>query len=281
MLVETIKLNEKFKELIPFEDGFIPTLTAYCPDNSGEIEQNRKRPTIVICPGGGYFFTSDREAEPVALHFVGLGYIAFVLRYSTNGPKYPAQLLELSAAVSFIRKNSEKYNVDENALFVSGFSAGGHLAASLGVFWNETFIRDILPIKEGDNKPNALILCYPVITSSEHGHRGSFENLLGNDAGEADFSKLSLENQVNSLVPPVFLWHTYDDACVPVENALLFATALKKFNIPLEMHIFQSGHHGLSLCDERTSNGNSMVNTQAGSWLSLCDKWMKALTLNP
>lgn len=276
MIYQVLDLGEQFPQLA---EGFCdnkPTLTSYIIENSNEIDIDRKRPAILICPGGGYSFTSFREAEPVALAFLAKGYSAFALHYSCAPSRYPQQLLEASAAMSYIRENAQRFNIDENKILVCGFSAGGHLAASLATFWNEDFINEKLGIKKGANKPNGLILSYPVITSGEFAHRNSFENLLGDNYDEL-VSKMSLENQVNPLVPPTFLWHTRDDSTVPVENAMLFSMALRKQNIEFDMHIFNSGYHGLSLSTEITSAKKEWVNDEVSVWFEQCVHWIKKI----
>ncbi|MGJ9385042.1 alpha/beta hydrolase [Salipaludibacillus sp. CF4.18] len=226
-------------------------LYTYILNNSPDIDSERKRPTIVICPGGGYEFTSDREAEPVAIRLNAMGFNACVLRYSVRPAHYPTALLELSKAVSLIRKNADQWHVDRNKIIVAGFSAGGHLAASLGVHWNKSFLAERLGIASEDIKPNGLLLSYPVITSGTHAHKGSFEALLDGKE-EALFEEVSLEKQVSEDTPSTFLWHTTTDVSVPVQNSLMFAEALVKNKISLEMHIYPKGVHGLSLGTEET-----------------------------
>ena len=273
MIYELIKLADYFP-ILP-KSYSEPTLMAYCADNTKEADIERKRPAILICPGGGYGFLSDREAEPVALRFLSLGYNTFIQRYSVAPDKYPTSLLQLSAAVALIRAKAHQFHIDTDKIAVCGFSAGGHLACSLGVFWDEPYLRESLEIEEGSNRPNALILAYPVITSGKFAHRGSFECLLGAGAAQALTNKMSLENQVNSKVPPTFLWHTFNDKTVPVQNTLLFANALKEYEIPFELHIFPEGPHGLSLCDSETANNESFINEHCKSWISLCYEWLK------
>jgi len=273
MIYEEVNLLEKY---VGLAGSSIAKLTAYIHGVSGEIDLNEKRPAVLICPGGGYAMTSDREAEPVALKFLAAGFNVFVLRYSVLPVRYPAQLLEVSAAVDYIRKMSNTWHIDVDKIAVGGFSAGGHLAGSLGVLWNDEFIYQTLNIGKGANKPNALILAYPVITSGEFAHMGSFENLLGDKQTTQLLTKLSLENLVSSDTPPTFLWHTFDDGCVPVENTLLFATALKQNKIPFELHIYPSGVHGLSLCDKDTAYAgmSEHINPHVSSWFDLCVKWL-------
>lgn len=275
MLHTIIKLDEIFNGLK--EKGQGALLQTYIPDNSSEIEIGRRRPTIIICPGGAYSFASDREAEPVALRFVAKGYNAFVLRYSVAPHRYPQQLLELSATVAYVRRNAEAFHVDEEKIAVCGFSAGGHLAGSLGVLWQEPFIAQTLGINAGENRPDRVILGYPVITGGEFAHRGSFDNLLGQEASQEARDQLSLEQLVSPSTPPTFIWHTFEDTAVPVNNSLIFAEALKAYEIPFELHIYTKGGHGLSLCDETTAGPEhpGLINPQAATWVKLVTEWMR------
>ena len=254
------------------------TLTTYVPSISKAIEPDRKRASVLICPGGGYGMVSDRENEPIALAFLSLGYNAFVLRYSTadmNEEKYPTQLLESSAALAYIRRNCEKYHVKSDSIAVCGFSAGGHMAAMLGTLWNEDVVIERLGIEFGENRPDGMILAYPVITSGEFAHRGSFNNLIGDPQSEELLYKLSLENSVGEHTPPAFIWHTLTDQSVPVENSLIFATAMKNANIPFELHIYPDGPHGLSLGTRETiSTVADRFNPHVSSWIELCNKWI-------
>lgn len=252
-------------------------INVYIPDNSEEININKKRATIVICPGGGYVMTSDREAEPVALRFLSEGFNVIVLRYSVAPNKYPTALLELAATINYAREMSEIWNIDNDKVIVCGFSAGGHLAGSLGVLWNRDFISETLEINKVDAKPNAMILSYPVITSGEFAHKGSFDNLLGDNANEEEREKLSLEKLVSKDTPKTFLWHTFDDGTVPVENSLMFANSLRKNNVPFELHIYPTGVHGLSLCDEASArkDDKNHINPHVGTWFRMAIEWIK------
>lgn len=277
MKLEKLSLEQYFPALTEGACGQGPSLTAYVHDNSPEIDPGRYHPAVLVCPGGGYVMTSDREAEPIALQFFARGFNAFVLRYSVAPARYPQALLEACAALSFIHSRSKTDFTHPDQIAVCGFSAGGHLAASVGVFWNEPFLRDTLGIKAGQNRPNALVLSYPVITSNEYSHSGSFDALLGSDASGKLLKKLSLENQINPLVPPVFLWHTENDTVVPVENTLLFASALRRQGIPMELHIYDSGPHGLSTCGRFTSGDSFYVDSHVQTWMELCFEWLQRL----
>lgn len=237
----------------------IATLVAYIPDVQQIQGENHTRPAVLILPGGGYAYTSEREAEPVALQFVTQGICAFVLHYSPAPARFPQSLCEALTAIAYIREHAHEWKIDKNEVAVCGFSAGGHLGASVGVFWNRPFLEPYIGIDREKVKPNKLILCYPVITSGELTHQGSMDSLLGNNK-KADLLELvSLEKQVTKEVPPSFIWHTYEDGSVPVQNTLLFANALVKEDIPVELHIYRRGGHGLSL-------GNHLVqaDTQYG-----------------
>lgn len=220
-----------------------------------------ERPAVIICPGGGYSGTCDREAEPVAVRFAALGFHSFVLRYSCIPHRYPTALLELAAAVAKVRAHADEWHVDPKRIFVLGFSAGGHLAASLGVGWNQEPVSR-LPWDTQQMRPDGMILCYPVITSGRFANRGSFDNLLGAEATPAMLESVSLEKRVSADTVPAFIWHTCDDGCVPVENALMMAAALQEYKIPLELHIYPHGEHGLSL-----------ANDQAGRDVPACQEW--------
>lgn len=252
-------------------------LYTYFLDNSKQFHVDEKRPVVLICPGGGYEWTADREAEMVAVQFLAQGFHAAVLRYSCAPAEYPAALLEVAGAVLYLREHGEEYYIDADKIVIMGFSAGGHLAASYGCFWTESFIRDALKTRREMLRPNGLILCYPVITSGAFAHRDSFVHLLGSRYEEL-VEKMSLENQVNGDVPKTFIWHTFMDEGVPVENSLLFVAALRKYKIPTEFHMYPVGGHGLSLANQLTDavGGGSCVE-QCQSWLPLACMWLKHL----
>ncbi len=236
-------------------------------DGSLKIE---KRPLILICPGGGYERTSFREGEPIALHFLSRGYHACVLRYSAAPIHFPTQMLEVGQAFQVIGEHADEWNVDMERIVVQGSSAGGHLAACYGAFWNQG--------KAEDMKPKGIMLSYPVITSDPaYAHIGSFENLLGEDY-EAYKERLSIEKQVTKDMPPCFIWHTLKDDTVPVENSLMFVTALHKAGISAELHIFPEGEHGLSLASKIVERADGRgVQEECAQWIHLADRWLERL----
>lgn len=237
--------------------------------------RNRKTPLVLICPGGGYAMTSNREAEPIALQFNSMGYQAAVLRYSCAPAVYPTALCEVAQSVKLIREHAEDWNVDAEKIIVMGFSAGGHLAASYGVFWNESWLTEKMQCDKQLLKPNGLVLCYPVISSKEEiAHQDSIKNLLGESYLEMK-EQVSLEDKVGKHTPKTFLWHTFTDPVVPFWNSFRFAEALGKAGVPMEYHLYPQGGHGLSLANEQTANEEGKgVEKVCQSWVPLLRSWM-------
>jgi len=271
-------LVEKFK-VAAEGSGENAKLQTYIIDSSEQMKYN-KRPLVLICPGGGYGFVSDREAEVMALQFTAMGYHAAVLTYSTYPVRYPAQILEVAQAWRLIRENAEAWNVLSDKIVILGCSAGGHLAASYSLFCGEDFVTKSVGMTADKLRPAGMILCYPVITSGEFSHRDSFSTLLGSDydslVGTELLEKVSLEKQVTEKTPPAFIWHTYTDNVVPVENSLLFATALRKHNVNCELHIFPDGGHGLGLASELSQDSNGWgVQEECKIWIRLAEVWLK------
>lgn len=252
------------------------TLTMYIHSDAHDPNA-KKRPAVIVLPGGGLSFLSEREAEPIALAFLAEGMNAFVLRYSIGEfGNYPLPLLDASAAVAYVRRNSEILGVDPDSIYVVAFSAGGYIAAMLGVRWHESFIAEELDLQYGMNKPDGIILAYPVITAGDFSHKGTIENSIGKFPTSQELHEHSLENLVSDKTPPVFLWHTADDKTVPVENSLLFASSLSCAEVPFEMHIYPHGPHGLSLATEETSGGNKALESKRISeWVRLASEWIK------
>lgn len=249
-------------------------LTVYVLDTPGNSIQLKveKRPMILLCPGGGYAFTSFREAEPLAMSFLSKGYHACVLDYSVSPARFPTQLQEVEQAMKIICDHSEEWKVDTENIYIHGASAGGHLACSYGAFWNKEYVKYHI-------KPAGIILSYPVITSNpEYAHMDSFYNLLG-DTYENMKGIVSLENQITDTMPPTFVWHTDTDALVPVENSLLLAMALKRAGVSMELHIFPEGEHGLSLANYlvETTDGSG-VNEYCACWIEYAHKWLSNQT---
>jgi acetyl esterase/lipase len=250
-------------------DGFQPTLTTYI------LDSERPRPAVLICPGGGYRYVSSREGEPVALQFNAAGFHALVLNYSVAPRRYPQPVLDLARAMCLIREKAGTWWIDPNKIAVCGFSAGGHLAACLAVHGDKSYLKGVPGITGESLCPNALILGYPVISAGCFAHHGSVAELLGDDPDKRLQQELSLELHVSETTPPVFLWHTFADQTVPLENTLLFAQALRNKKVPFELHIFPNGPHGLSLATRETSKANVGVYPHVAQWLGLCTEWLE------
>lgn len=211
-------------------------------------------PAIVICPGGGYDHVSVREGEPVAKEYFAAGYHAFVVSYSVEEKAQNLRpLLQLAATVAHIRRHAKEWHVNENKIAVCGFSAGGHLAASLGTLYDdEKFLK--LWNREGNVRPDALVLGYPVITADEFAHVRSIRKVSGAEEGSVEYQYFGLDQHVDAKTPVTFLWHTAEDDNVPVENSLRFAAALSAAKVPFELHVLPHGKHGMSVCTNEVNN---------------------------
>ena len=256
------------------------TLVRLGYEKSPEMGYHDRRPAVVVCPGGGYWWCSDREADPVALKFAGEGYHVFLLYYSCQeNAVFPNSLLDLCAAMKFIRENAEKFGVIPEKIAVCGFSAGGHLAASLGVYWNDPEIQEKSGCKKGENRPDGLILGYPVISTSWIENDGSLQRIIGDNDFDSTYRKLNLHVNVTESCPQTFLCHTVRDTLVPVEDSLNFASALIAHGVPCELHIYPNGGHGLSLSNGQVceDGGDESFRT----WVPLALSWLKRKWDNP
>ena len=260
--------NDPYAELIP-----------YLHEPSDELKAAPRR-AMIVCPGGGYVFLSRREDEPVALAWMAEGFQVFVLHYGIcDRAKNYAPLVQACTAVRYVREHAKEWNIDPEHVFITGFSAGGHLAASAGTLWDHEAVREAfgdVPTRMG--RPDGTVPCYPVITSGEYAHRGSMTTLAPEGASIEEQAAFSLERFVDEQTSPAFLWHTADDDGVPVQNSLLYASALAAHGVPFELHVFPHGAHGLSLCDERTWSTNpKFINPTAAAWFSLAVRWAKSI----
>lgn len=245
------------------------TITTYLNENNA-VEPGRKRPLVLICPGGGYLHRVPREGEPVAMRLMADGIQAVIVHYSCQPAVWPTALNEIGEAMAYCRAHAQEWNADPEKMAIMGFSAGGHAAASLGTCWHT--------LEYGEScRPNAMILSYPVITSGEYRHNNSFVRLLG-DQYEEKLAEVSLENRVSDKTPPAFLWHTWEDQVVPVENSLMMAWALRRNGIPCEMHIYQKGPHGTALSNNETHEGDlRRVLPHCQNWIEMAIRWLKEL----
>ena len=276
-------------------------VTAYLHEDHDRLTAHKVRPALVICAGGCYRWLSPREKDPAALPFFTMGYQVFLLEYSTEeraGGLRP--LRELGETVRHVRAHAEEWHMEPGRIAVMGFPAGGHLAASLGVLWRPTveearelYAGGTAPAPEDgtengsarvpedtngttwnrlpvgpDCRPDALILCYPVITAGEYAHQESIENVTGGEASLREL--LSLEKHVTPHMPPTFLWHCLGDESVPAENSMLLAAAMRRAGVPFECHLFAGGAHGISVCNQEVETPYP----DCAPWLDLCKTWL-------
>lgn len=259
-------------------DGSTAQFIGYVLDNSPEIDAERTRPSVLIIPGGGYTMTSDREAEPIALQFVAAGYHAFILRYSCAPSVYPTALLEVAQAMRDIIDHAQTWHVDPARIAILGFSAGGHLAADFATTASDHTLREH-HIDPALIQPTALMLAYPVITAGEYRHDGSFRALLGDQYGnEEAMNAVSIEHHIDAHTPPVFVWHTVTDDCVPVQNTVLLIDACMNAHVPIEAHLFPQGGHGLALGTSETAwEGINGIEPAVQEWMPLAKAWLERL----
>lgn len=242
-------------------DDFRPWLEPYL------VKGRRARGAVVICPGGAYVGRAPHEGEPVARTFNEQGLHAFVVHYRTAPHHHPAPYFDATRAMRIVREHAREWKVKPGKIALCGFSAGGHLAATVGVHpgkWRPDTEHSIDTVSA---RPDALILCYPVISSGEFGHERSFENLLGPEPPSDILDLLSPERYVDANTPPAFLWHTAMDG-VRVENSLVFAKALRAQDTPFELHVYAEGGHGMNIAED---------NPHVGSWVKLCVEWLHGM----
>lgn len=243
--------------------GAVGKLSYFLPGIPDQL-MPRLRPAVLILPGGGYSHTSQREMEPVALHFTARGWAAFTLEYTcAPSAAFPAQLREAAMAMRYIRENGDRFAIAGDGTAAIGFSAGGHLCGLLGTLFAGPELSDIAPPEIV--RPDALGLCYPVAVSWGRTHEGSFENISGGDP--ALRARLSLDKLVRPDMPPVFLWHTRDDGSVPVRNSILLANALEEAGVDFSLRIYRHGQHGLSTADDLVYRDVPDTSPDVPGWL--------------
>ena len=237
-----------------------PSITPYL------IKTDTPVGAVIVFPGGAYHIRAPHEAEPIAKMLNKAGINAFVLNYRTAPYHYPAMLYDEQRAIRYIRHHAKEFNTNPDKIGVLGFSAGGHLAV-MAMQQYDLGLTDGDEIDRVSCRPDAAVLCYPVVSllKEGHGHIGSACNLLG-DYTEEMARKLSGELNVKDTDPPVFFWHTSDDAAVHVANSLNLGVQLREHNIPFEMHIYPHGKHGLGLAEE---------DEVVSQWANECCKWLK------
>lgn len=255
---------ELWPEGAPYAQGTTledrPRLTPYL------VESGEAVGAVIVCPGGGYGMRAAHEGEPIAQWLNGIGIAAFVLDYRVAPYRHPVPLGDAKRAIRHVRHHAASFGVDPGRIGILGFSAGGHLASSTGTHYDGGDPQAADPVERVSSRPDLMVLCYPVISFGEFGHRGSQRNLLGEDAPAELVELLSNEKRVNGDTPPTFLWHTSDDEGVAVENSLQFAAALSRHKVPFDLHCYESGRHGLGLAADHP---------EAHTWTRACELWLR------
>lgn len=256
------------------------TLTCFLAGEYPEMP-NVVRDAMLVLPGGGYGFCSDREGEPIVRKYLAYGMNCFMLKYSIlENARDFAPLVEASLSVVHIKDHAEEYGIDPDRVFAVGFSAGGHLCASLGTFWNAPWLLEKLDIPYGRNKLAGTVLSYAVISGGPEGHEGSFYNISGKMRTEDPelYERYSVHKHVSKDSSPAFIWSTSDDGLVNVKNSLLMGMAFKDAGMPFEMHIFPNGPHGLSIAEKETSVGRAdLIDPDVAEWVPLSVKWINKI----
>lgn len=274
-----VDIKEEFPNIPIDEQQGTPKVTAYLLDNTKEVDEQRLHPAMVIFPGGGYHFTSDREAEPIALAFLARGFNVFVVRYSVYPTSfYPKALIQGAATVAYIRRHAKELQCDKDAITVTGFSAGAHVAGCVSTLYRERCIYEALGTTVQEIKPNSTVLCYGVL-SSEKGHEGSIEKLTNFTTDKELLKKVSIDKNIDSNTSPMFLWTTAEDELVNPMSTLLTAAACQENGVAYELHVYQHGKHGMALATYVTmaSTRTDKVDRQIAGWVDECTEFLKGI----
>ncbi len=259
------------KENIPhynkeIDNGFMPSMHPYIVKNS--------KSCVVICPGGAYRAKAMlHEGEHIAKWLNSIGVSAFVLDYRLKPYEHPIPVIDGKRAVRYARHLSDEYGYDRDKIGIMGFSAGGHLAGSIGTFKDNFGYEPIDDIDKESSRPDFMILCYAVLSFTEYAHRGSFENLTS-DLSALNALRLSVDKNVDADTPPAFIWHCTGDESVPVENSLNMALALRKYRVPFEIHTFNDGPHGVGLAN---GTAPAPLYEHTAVWIKNLKNWLECL----
>lgn len=286
MLNQTWKLRDSGGEL-----------TSYILDDGEFARAGLKHPAVIVCPGGGYTYVSRNEGEPVAIAFNRHGYHAFVLNYSVKiDHPFPTALKELATAIAQVRQHAEEWRVDADNIILAGFSAGGNLALSGGIYFNKPEMTTELGFTPEQVRPNAIVLGYPAVSlhpmrssvppeileKIKAGLLPSFEGpsirqiLLGKlDCTEKEYESLNLLKKLHADMPPVFVWGSYEDSLIPVTDLTDLASELSRLHVPCELHLYNHGPHGMSLADETVKDAEELVGIHLRTWFDLALQWLK------
>jgi len=282
------------------------TLTSYLVSDSPDMLDGQNRPAIIVCPGGAYVFCSDREAEPVALRFAGMGYHTFVLRYSTfmegKGAwpddieclpdvkphlAHPAPIREIGMAMLLIRQNAKIWHVDTDQIGICGFSAGGHNCAMYSTYWHTDMVAGALGVDAKKIQPSFCILGYAFTDYVYHSKldfngylKKAYQWMYLDYFGTVDPTDIAKDESspnlhVTEQNPPTFLWTTAEDQSLPVQHTIRMAHALADHGVPFELHIFEKGPHGLALADLASAGSETEINADVAKWVPLAGTWLK------
>lgn len=249
-----------------------PSLTFFKPSVHGTM--SKPRPCVLVCPGGGYHIRANHEGAPFAELFGLLGMCAGVINYRVSPNRHPAPFADVARAIRYVRANADTLGVDPGRIALMGFSAGGHLASTVGIQPNLWVDPEDDLSKTVSARPDRLILGYPVVSAVSGGHNGSFVNLLGEEPSKDDAVRRQLSNElhVGKDAPPAFIFHTANDNVVPVPNALRLALAYAEAGVSCELHVFKEGVHGVGL---------AMHIPKLRSWTELMTEWMRDWVRSP
>ena len=244
----------------------VPTITPYAAAPNVATGA-----AMVVFPGGGYGGLAAHEGQGYACWFQEHGITAFVVKYrlGSHGYRHPAMLQDAARAMRWVRANAAKWGIDPKRVGVIGSSAGGHLASTILTHFDAGKADAADPIERFSSRPDVGILCYAVISMGPNTHQGSKTNLLGKTPAPELVELLSNEKQVTKETPPCFIWHTWEDGGVKVENSLAFASALREKNVPFDLHVYQKGAHGMGLGKSATDP------TKHHPWADDCLYWLQ------
>ncbi len=275
MILKIVHLKEFYSVLD--RNGADPTLEVMVQEVHKPQYAEQKRPSVLLCPGGGYSGTWSGEGQPVAFDYLAAGCNCFVLRYSVKPHVFPQAIIEVACAVDYIVSNADEFGCDADKTAILGFSAGGHLAASYCTLRNDPEVLKYTP----EPRPvQAAILCYPVISAEMPTHLGSFRNLTGKtDLSEEDIERFSVEKHVDAeITPTTFIWAASDDGAVNPVNSMKYAAALGEQKIPYELHIFPKGGHGITTCKHGlVPHPESDAMKHNSVWCELAVKWLRSV----
>ena len=287
------------------------TLYTYLLDPEISFGIKRKWPAMIIVPGGGYLITATKEGEAVAAQFLARGFSCFVLRYSTylknreglvsgefeqdENAHYPAQELQLLQVIHMIREHAEEWNIDPEAIFACGFSAGGHIISSVAVHWNDPEFTDRLPFRPaGDElKLTGCVIGYPMVDGDLRTYMEQTKDSAGSIISQLELietclyghtepspqecAKLTVKNYVSKDTSPMFVWHTTDDVVVSSLKTLELIKTLQENGIECEYHLFGHGGHGLACANRYYAKNKQEIDAGIAMWLPLADNWMNRI----